>query len=146
MTQTAIEAGILATIKLNPEFTEANCKLYDRRPMAKGLARVVVVSYASHTSEQVTIQNERRKWLYNIDVLAPWRGELAELDTRVAVETQKVIDVLAAHPRLNGTAGVQRAEVSTVAKPDLIQEKKGGYRGRRHTLEVLEIVNPGRVE
>lgn len=146
MSQTTIEAGIVASIQLHADFDADNCKLYDRRPLGKGLARVVVISYNSHSSEQITIQMERRKWNYNVDVLVPWRGDLVELDTRVAVETQKVLDILAQYPRLNGTAGVQRTDLITGAKPDLMQDRKGVYRGRRHTLEVLEFVNPGRSE
>jgi hypothetical protein len=146
MSQTVIEAGIITTIRKHADFDDTNCNLYDRRPMAKGLARVVVVSYDSVTSEQITIQMERRTWVYNVDVMVPWRGDLVELDTRVAVETQKVIDTLAAYPRLSATANVQRADLSAAARPDLIMERKGVYRGRRHTLNVLEIVNPGRTE
>ena len=146
MSQSVIEAGIVGTIRLHADFDADNCKLYDRRPLGKGLARVVVVSYDSVSTEQITIKMERRTWVYNVDVLVPWRGELAELDTRVGVETQKVIDTLAAYPRLNATANVQRADFSNSARPDLIMEKKGVYRGRRHTLNVLEIVDPGRAE
>lgn len=146
MSQATVEAGIISTILLNGEFTATNTKLYDRRPLAKGLSKVVVVSYNSDSREQLTLQVERRKWNYNVDVLVPWRGELTELDIRVGVEAAKVIAVLGSHPRLNGTTGVQRADVSTVARPDLIMEAKGVYRGRRHTLEVLEYVNPGRAE
>ena len=146
MSQTTIEAGIVNTIRLHADFDADNCKLYDRRPLGKGLPRLAVVSYDSVTDEQITIRMVRRIWVYNVDVLVPWRGEIAELDTRVAVETQKVIDTLAAYPRLNATANVQRADFSSSARPDLIQERKGVYRGRRHILNVLEIVDPGRAE
>ncbi len=146
MSQTTIEAGIVATIKIHADFDDTNCKLYDKRPLGKGLPRLVVVSFDTVNNEQITIRLERRTWIYNVDVLVPWRGELAELDTRVAVETQKVIDILGQYPRLNATAGVQRADFATAARPDLITDRKGIYRGRRHTLNVLEIVTPGRTE
>jgi len=146
MTQAAIEAGIIATIIKHDHFNADNTKLYDRRPMGKGKARVVVVSYNSHRKEQITLRLERRIWTYNVDVMIPWRGDLTELDKRVGVETQKVIDTLAAYPKLNGVAGVQRTDVTLANTPDLVQEKKGGYRGRRHFLEVREIVDPGRLE
>lgn len=146
MGQATIEAGIISTITQHADFDTDNTKLYDRRPMGKGKARVVVVSYNSHRKEQITLRIERRIWTYNVDVMVPWRGDLTELDTRVGTETQKVIDTLAAYPKLNGVAGVQRTDVTLTNTPDLIQEKKGGYRGRRHFLEVREIVDPGRVE
>ena len=146
MTQATIEAGIIATIIKHADFDADNTKLYDRRPMGKGKPRVVVVSYNSHRKEQLTLQLERRIWTYNVDVMVPWRGDLTELDTRVGVETQKVIDILAAYPKLNAVAGVQRTDVTLANTPDLIQEKKGGYRGRRHFLEVREIIDPGRLE
>jgi len=146
MSQTTIESGIVGTIRLHADFDADNCKLYDRRPLGKGLPRLVVVSYGSVSDEQITIRMIRRTWVYNVDVLVPWRGELTELDTRVGVETQKLIDTLAAYPRLNATANVQRADFSNSARPDLIMESKGVYRGRRHILNVLEYVNPGRVE
>jgi len=146
MGQATIEAGIIDTITQHADFDADNTKLYDRRPMGKGKARVVVVSYNSHRKEQITLKMERRIWTYNIDVMIPWRGDLTELDTRVGVETQKVIDTLAAYPKLNGVAGVQRTDLLLTNTPDLIQERKGGYQGRRHFLEVREIVDPGRLE
>ena len=146
MSQATIEAGIIATIILHADFDADNTKLYDRRPMGKGKSRVVVVSYNTHRKEQLTLRMERRIWTYNVDVMVPWRGDLTELDKRVGVETQKVIDTLAKYPKLNAVAGVQRTDVTMANTPDLIQEKKGGYRGRRHFLDVLEIVDPGRLE
>lgn len=146
MSQSVIETGIVNTIRLHAEFDSTNCKLYDRRPIGKGLARTVVISYQQIRTEELTIQLERHIWTYSIDVLVPWRGELTELDTRVGVETQKLIDTLAAYPRLNGTADVQKAVMSLSTSPDVITYRKGGYRGRRHTLDVYEIVNPGRTE
>jgi len=146
MSQATIEAGIIATIIKHVDFDADNTKLYDRRPMAKGKPRVVVVSYNSHRKEQLTLKLERRIWTYNVDVMIPWRGDLTELNTRVGTETQKVIDTLAKYPKLNGVAGIQRTAVTMANTPDLIQEKKGGYRGKRHFLDVLEIVDPGRLE
>jgi len=146
MSQATIEAGIISTITKHADFDSDNTKLYDRRPMGKGKARVVVVSYNTHRKEQLTLQMERRTWTYNVDVLVPWRNDMTELDGRVGTETQKVIDTLAKYPKLNAVAGIQRTDVTLSNTPDLVQEKKGGYRGRRHFLDVLEIVNPGRVE
>ena len=146
MSQATVEAGIIATIITHADFSADNTKLYDRRPLGKGLARVVIVSYNQHRTEQLTLSMERWIWTYNIDVMVPWRGELAELDTRVGTETQKVVDTLAKYPKLGAVAGIQRTDLTLSNTPDLIQEPKGGYRGRRHFLEVQEIVNPGRLE
>ena len=146
MSQATIEAGIIATIIKHADFDADNTKLYDRRPMGKGKARVVVVSYAQHRREDLTLQIERRTWTYNVDVMVPWRGDLTELDTRVGTETQKVVDTLAKYPRLNGAANIQRTNMTLSSLPDLIVERKTAYRGRRHSLDILEIVDPGRVE
>ncbi len=146
MSQAVIEAAIVATIKLHADFNDTNCYLYDRRALGKGLARLVVVSYAQMRRESITLQIERRIWTYNVDVLVPWRGELEELDIRVGTETQKVIDTLAEYPRLNGTAGIHRTEMSLAALPDVLSYRKGVYRGRRHTLDVMEIYQPTRGE
>jgi hypothetical protein len=89
---------------------------------------------------------ERRIWTYNVDVLVPWRGELTEMDVRVGTETQKVVDTLAAYPRLNGTADIQKTIMTLSSTPDVISQARGVYRGRRHLLDVYEIVNPGRAE
>ena len=146
MSQATIEAGIVATLITHADFSADNTKLYDRRPLGKGLARVVIVSYNQHRTEQLTLSMERWIWTYNIDVMVPWRGELTELDTRVGTETQKVVDTLAKYPKLGAVAGIQRTDLTVSNTPDLIQESKGGYRGRRHFLEIQEIVNPGRLE
>ena len=146
MSQATVEAGIIATIITHADFSADNTKLYDRRPLGKGLARVVIVSYNQHRTEPLTLSMERWIWTYNIDVMVPWRGELTELDTRVGTETQKVVDTLAKYPKLGGVAGIQRTDITVSNTPDLIQESKGAYKGRRHFLEVQEIVNPGRLE
>ena len=146
MSQATIEAGIIATITKHADFDTDNTKLYDRRPMGKGKPRVVVVSYAQHRREALTLTMERRTWTYNVDVMVPWRGDLALLDARVGTETQKLIDTLAKYPRLNGTANIQRTDMSLSSLPDLISERKGGYKGRRHSLEILETYNPARAE
>lgn len=146
MSQATIEAGIIATIQLHADFDTTNCFLYDRRALGKGLERLVVVSYGQHRREELTIQLERRIWTYNVDVLVPWRGELTELDVRVGTETQKVIDTLATYPRLNGVANVSKTIMSLSSLPDVITERKTAYRGRRHTLDIYEIYNPGRAE
>ena len=146
MSQATIEAGIVATLITHADFSADNTKLYDRRPLGKGLARVVIVSYNQHRTEQLTLSMERWIWTYNIDVMVPWRGELTELDTRVGTETQKVVDTLAKYPKLGAVAGIQRTDLTLSNTPDLIQESKGGYRGRRHFLEIIEIVDPERIE
>ncbi|GAG24484.1 unnamed protein product, partial [marine sediment metagenome] len=79
-------------------------------------------------------------------VMVPWRKDLTELFIRVGTETQKVIDTLAAYPKLNAVAGVQRTDLLLTNTPDIIQARKGAYRGRRHFLDVLEIIDPGRLE
>ncbi len=146
MSQATIEAGIISTITQHADFDSDNTKLYDRRPTGKGKPRVVVVSYAQIRREPLTLQIERRIWTYNVDVMVPWRGDLFELDTRVGTETQKVIDTLAKYPKLNAVAGIQRTDLTLTNTPDIVQERKGGYRGRRHFLVVREIVDPGRLE
>lgn len=146
MTQAVIEAGIIATIKLHADFDDTNCFIYDKRALGKGLARLVIVTYAQMRREPVSLKIERRIWTYNVDVLVPWRGELSELDTRVGTETQKVIDILAKYPRLNGVANVQRTDMALSSIPDVVSHRKGVYRGRRHTLDVREIFDPVRAE
>ena len=146
MSQRVIEDAVAATIKLHADFDDTNCFVYDKRALGKGLDRLVIVAYAQHRRESISLQLERRVWTYNVDVLVPWRGELAELDTRVGTETQKVVDILAKYPRLNGTANIQRTDMSLSAIPDVITGRRGTYRGRRHTLEVREIYDPQRAE
>jgi hypothetical protein len=146
MSQAVIEAGIIATIKLHADFDDTNCFIYDKRALGKGLARLVIVTYAQMRREPVSLKIERRIWTYNVDVLVPWRGELSELDTRVGTETQKVIDILAKYPRLNGAANVQRTDMTLSSIPDVVSHRKGVYRGRRHALDVREIFDPQRAE
>lgn len=146
MSQRAIEDAIVAVIKLHADFGDTNCYIYDRRALGKGLARLVVVSYAQHRRESLTLQMDRRIWSFNVDVLVPWRGQLTELDIRVGTETQKVVDILAKYPRLNGTSDIQRTDLTLSSLPDVIMERRGTYRGRRHSLDVLEIYNPQRAE
>jgi hypothetical protein len=146
MSQATVEAGILATVKLHADFTATNTYLYDKRGLAKGLARFCIISYSSHKTEELTLTTEKRTWTYNVDVLVPWRGELTELDVRVGTETQKVVDTLAKYPRLNATANILKTVLTLSSSPDVITQARGVYRGRRHTLDVQEMFDPGRLE
>lgn len=144
--QRTIEVAIVDTIKLHADFDATNCYAYDRRALGKGLARLVVIHYATHRREPLTIQVDRRIWSFSVDVLVPWRGQLAEMDERVGTETDKVIGILAKYPRLNGTADIQRTDMTVSNTPDVLMERKGFYRGRRHNLDILEIFDPVRAE
>ena len=146
MTQAVIEAAIVSTIQLHGDFSTANTRLNDRKPLRKGLARTVVVTYENHQDEDLTISRVRRIWTYAVDVLVPWRGQWDELMANVATETQKLVDTLAAYPKLNGAAGVVRARFMVSDTPDVVRSSKGGYRGRRHHVEVHEVVDPSRQE
>jgi hypothetical protein len=146
MSQTVIEAAIASVIQKHADFDTTNTKTNDRRPLGKGLARVVYITYGTHREEELTIRYTNRIWTFFIDVLVPWKGEMYELLDRVAVETQKVVDTLAAWPKLDGTSGVTRAILSLSNTPDVMQTAKGRYRGRRHFLEVREAVTAARSE
>lgn len=146
MSQAVIEAAIVATIQIHADFDATNCYAYDKRALGKGLDRLVVVSYAQHRRGGLTLTIDQRTWTHNVDVFVPWRGELAELDSRVGAETQKVVDILAKYPRLNATAGVTRTDMILSAIPDVLTERRGTYRGRRHSLEVLETYDAQRAE
>jgi len=146
MSQRVIEDAVVAVIKLHDDFDDTNCFAYDKRALGKGLDRLVVVSFGQIRQESISLRMKRRVWSFNVDVLVPWRGELTELDTRVGTETQKVIDILAKYPRLNGTANVQRTDMTLSPTADVISHRKGAYRGRRHSLDVLEFYDPQRAE
>lgn len=146
MSQSVIEAGIVATIKLHADFDDTNCYIYDRRALGKGLARLVIITYNQMVRTPLSLQVERRTWQYNVDIMVPWRGELYELDQRVGTEAQKLIDTLAEYPRLNGTAGVTRTDMPLASTPDVITQRKGRYSGRRHSLVVQETYTPARAE
>ena len=146
MSQATIEAGIVTAITKHADFDSDNTKVNDRRPLAKGLARVVYVTYNTHREEEVTIRLTQRVWTYNVDVLVPWKGEMYELLNRVATETQKVIDTLAQYPRLDAVTGVLKTVLVLSNTPDIMTAAKGRYRGRRHFLEVTESVDPNRAE
>lgn len=144
--QRTIEDAIVATIILHADFDATNCYVYDRRSLGKGLSRLVVVSYSSHSRAGLTLQIDRRTWNFNVDIMVPWRGELAVMDKLVGTEAEKLVGILANYPRLNGTADIQRTDLTASNTPDVLTERRGFYRGRRHTLTVLEIYNPGRLE
>jgi len=144
--QRTIEDAIVATVTLHADFNDNNVFIYDKRALGKGLSRLVIVSYSTHRREGLTLQIERRIWSFNVDVLVPWRGELADMDKSVGTETQKVIDTLAKYPRLNATTDIQRTDMTASNTTDVLTERKGSYRGRRHVLEVREIYNPSRAE
>lgn len=146
MSYSTIEAAVATVIKTHADFSASNVSQADLRLLVKGLARFVILTFGAHSEEELTIQYTRHNWTVNVDVYVPWRSEAYELENRISVEAQKVIDTLQKYPRLNGTANVTKAQISSAARPELLSLRKGAYRGKRHLLEVQETVNPARVE
>ena len=88
----------------------------------------------------------RHIWTVNVDLYVPYRGDVPELEGRLATERQKVLGTFDEYPLLDGTAGVQWARIINGANPEPLNPKKASYRGQRLFLEVAEVTKPGRVE
>ncbi len=146
MSYSVIEAAVVTVIIKHADFSTTNCKARDSSPIKKGLARVCAVSFNSYAREEASIKSESYKWLLNVDVLVPWRGNNADHQASLNTETQKVIDILDLWPKLAGTSGVIDSNILNAAKPEPLGEKFGSYRGQRLNLEVEEIVTPVRAE
>ncbi len=146
MSYATIEAAVVTVIIKHADFSTTNCKARDIRPLSEGLERVCAVSFNSYDRSESSIRSESYRWLLNVDVLVPWRGDNATHQASLNTETQKVIDTLEAWPKLDATTGVIDSNVLNAAKPDPLGEKFGSYRGQRLQLEVEEIVTPARSE
>lgn len=146
MSYSTVEASILAVIRTHADFDTNNVLAGSASAIKKGLARVVRVLKGGHRQEQITIASYRHIWTVNLDMYVPWKGKIDTLETDLATETQKVIDTLHQYPRLNGSAGVTRAELLNANQADPLVNRNGRYRGQRLFLEVHEIVTPTRAE
>lgn len=147
MSYSTIEAAVVNVIKKNADFGVAGVTVaHDTKALGKGLSRFCLVSYNSDKSEELSIKTDKRTWFLNIDVFVPWRGDLGTLEGSIMTEVQKVKDVLAAWPRLDGCSGVLKAALTTGTFPDVITRGKGTWRGKRSLLEVQEAYTTGRSE
>ena len=147
MSYATIETAVVNVIKKNADFGAAGVTVArDTKGLAKGLSRFCLVSYNSDKAEELSIKSDKRTWFLNIDVYVPWRGDLATLEASIMTEVQKVKDILAAWPRLDGCAGVLKASLTQGTFPDVITRAKGSWRGKRSILEVQEAYTTGRSE
>ncbi len=147
MSYSTIETAVVNVIKKNADFGVAGVTAArDTKALGKGLSRFCLVSYNSDKAEELSIKSDLRTWFINVDVFVPWRGDLAELEGRIMTEVQKVKDVLAAWPRLDGCAGVLKAGLTQGTFPDVITRAKGSWRGKRSILEVHEAYTTTRSE
>lgn len=147
MSYESIETSLLAVIRTHTDFNTSNVQAGEASAMKKGLARTVRVLKGPHTQNPVTIQLYRHVWTIYIDLYVPWKGKMATLETDLYTEGQKIIDTLHKYPRLNGSAGVTSAELLNAGQPEaLAGDRKSRYRGQRYTLEVVEVVEPERLE
>ena len=146
MSYSTVEAAAVEVLKKHADFTADNCKAGDLSPAKKGYERVARFLYGGVRPEQLTLTLVKNIWTVNIDLYVPFRGQVAELEGRLATERQKIIDTFNLYPILNGTAGVQWARIINGATPEPLNPKKGSYRGQRLFLEVAEVTKPARVE
>ncbi|MCK9599847.1 MAG: hypothetical protein M0R06_12460 [Sphaerochaeta sp.] len=146
MSYATIEAAVVAVIQKHADFAGSATKANDTKALGKGVSRFCLVSYNSDKAEELSIKTDRRTWLLNIDVFVPWRGDMADLESRIGTEVQKVKDTLAAWPRLDNCAGVLKAGLTIGTFPDVLTRGKGSFRGKRSMLEVQEAYTTARSE
>lgn len=144
MSYAVIEAAIATSIKGHADFDADNVSRGDFRVLSAGPDRAVILTFSAHRQEEVGIQIIKHTWTTNIDVLVPYRGELPELQTRLATEAQKVLDTLNADPRLGGASDVTKSIVINAGSPEPISAQKAPYRGHRYLIETTEILKPVR--
>lgn len=146
MSYAVVEAAAVTVLRKHADFDATNCRAGDVSPIKKGLERVVSALYGGVRKDDLTVTMVRHTWTVFLDLYVPYRGEVPELETRLASERQKMIDTVEAYPMLDGTAGVTKAHIINGETPEPLQPKKGAYRGQRLYLEVTEIVKPARQE
>lgn len=142
MSYAVVEAAAVTVLRKHADFDATNCRAGDVSPIKKGLERVCSLLYGGVRNEQVTLKIFRHVWTVNVDLYVPYRGEIPELEGRLATERQKIIDTLGAYPRLDSLAGVTSARLTNADSPEPLRPKKGAYRGQRLYLEVVESVEP----
>lgn len=146
MSYVDIEAAALTVLRKDTDYTTANSAAGDMRNITKGLARFVNIRYGSSRREPLTITTMHHLWTIFIDSYVPWRGELSTLHSSLNSERDKIITVFAKYPKLNGTTGVELAEIANGDYPEPLSSNRGAYRGQRFYLEVKELVKPARQE
>jgi len=140
-----IENAVLDILHLHDDFDEFNCQRGGLDGIKKGWNRLIRVMYARVTRKDLTLALVEHTWTIKVDIYVPWRGRIQDMEDTLAIERQKVIDLLARYPLLNATEGVYRAEILTGDAPEPLGGKKTAYRGQRLYLEVKQAVQPLRV-
>lgn len=147
MSYATIETSLLAVIRQHADFDTTNVQAGEAAAMKKGIARTVRVLKGPHTQRPITVMLYLHGWTIYIDLYVPWKGSMADLESDLYTEGQKIIDTLHQYPYLNGSAGVTRAEIMNAGQPEaLAGDRKGRYRGQRYILEVSETAAPTRAE
>ena len=144
MSYALIEAAVITVLAIHGDFDTDNVKAGDSLMIGKGYERAVRVSNGGHTDKGLTLALVERTWTIFLDLYVPYRGALADLNTRLNTERQKVIDQMALYPRLNNLAGVRVATLDQSIPPEPLNPKHTVYRGQRNRLIVIEIVKPAR--
>lgn len=145
MSYATVEAAAVTVMRTHADFDENNCIAGDSSPIKKGLERVLRIWYGGSRREELTITLMRHIWTLRLDLYVPYRGKIQDMEATLAAERQKVIDTLAAYPRLDNLSGVSKAEILNGDAPEPLVTKKSAYRGQRMYLEVHETVKPSRV-
>jgi hypothetical protein len=139
-----IENAVLDILHLHDDFNEFNCQRGGLDGIKKGWDRLVRVMYARVSRRDLTLALMEHTWTIKVDIYVPYRGRIQDMEDSLAIERQKVIDLLARYPTLNNLEGIYRAEVLTGDAPEPLGGKKTAYRGQRLWLEIKQAVQPSR--
>lgn len=140
-----IENAVIDVLHLHDDFDEDNCQRGGLDGIKKGWNRLVRIMYARVNRRDLTLALMEHTWTVKVDIYVPWRGRIQDMEDTLAIERQKVIDLLARYPLLNGVEGVYRAEILNGDAPEPLGGKKTAYRGQRLYLEIKQAVQPSRI-
>ena len=145
----ALETALISRIVTSTDFASTNVTAGDYRVLAGGPVRAVVTNPIESTPNRkdLTFRWIQDDWLIKVDLYTRYNGELKTLQTDMATNRQTLIDTLEKWPALNGSTGVYRARLRSIAPgvgPDPANHAQYGM--QTFVFMVSEIYDPGRLE
>lgn len=121
MSYEVVEDGLRDVIRKLANYDSDNCVTGNYKPLGLGKRRVVVLQPGSVPSRSIVAAPRRIRtlWVINIELYIRFRTDVTTIADDIRTDRQEIIDQVDKWSKLDATAGVVNAFITSVDEPEM---------------------------